>query len=96
MESHRKSQQTLVEKLKAMLQVLEENGITLTAEANEQQKLYGHIHAKDIAAKLTAEHGVDVSSDYLHMKDIDALGTYAINFNGEGVQGIFQVHVTAK
>lgn len=86
MESHRKSQLSLVEKLKAVLNTLEGSGVDITAQVNEQGKLYGHIHAKDIATKLTTEHGVDISSDYLNMKDIDALGSYTINFNGEGIQ----------
>lgn len=97
MEAHRKSQQSLVEKLKAMIKAIEDKGgIEFVAEANEAQKLYGHIHAKEIAAKLTSEFWVEVSADYIHSKEIDTIGTYTVNFEGEGIQGNFQVNVLSK
>lgn len=96
MEAHRKSQQTLVEKLKSMLNALQENGLTLTWETNEAGKLYGKLHAKDVAAKLTADYNVDITTDYLTIADIETLGVYTVKFNGEGLQDKFELHVTNK
>lgn len=94
MDAHRKSQQTLVEKLKAMIDKLKETGISISAEANESGKLYGKIHTKDIASKLTTDFDVNVDSDYLTMSDIDTLGTYTIKFHGEWVIGSFDCVVS--
>jgi large subunit ribosomal protein L9 len=94
MESHKKSQLSLVEKLKAMVEKLKESGISISAEANEAGKLYGKVHAKDIAAKLTKEFDVEVTPSYLHMTDIETQGTTTVKFNGEGVIGSFELTVS--
>lgn len=98
MEAHRKTQQTLVEKLKTMVNTLKETGISLYAEANEAGKLYGKIHTKDIASKLTTDFDVIVDSDYLTMSDVDTIGTHTIKFHGEWIIGSFDciVSTTAK
>lgn len=94
MEAHKKSQQSLVEKLKAVVEKLKENGYSITTEANEAGKLYGKVHAKDLSSRLTKEFGVDISSDYLTMTDVDHIGTTTIRFNGEGVIGSFDLTVS--
>lgn len=94
MEAHKKSQQSLVEKLKAVVEQLKENGYSITAEANEAGKLYGKVHAKDLSSRLTKEFGVDISSDYLTMTDVDHLGTTTVRFNGEGIIGSFDLTVS--
>ncbi len=96
MTAHQKSQQTLVEKLKSMINTLKETNITLDAEANDTGKLYGKVHAKDIASKLTTDFGVEVDSDYLSMEDISTTGTHTIKFNGEWVIWSFECVVTSK
>ena len=96
MEAHRKSQQSLVEKIKAMLNALQENGLTLSGETNEAGKLYGKIHAKDVATKLSSDHGVEITTDYLTLADVETTGTYIVKFNGEGIQDKFELHVVSK
>lgn len=96
MEAHRKSHQTFVDKLKATIKELQDKGVTIVAEANEQGKLYGAVHAKDIAAKISSGYGVDIDTDYIHTPDIHAHGSHVVNFSGEGIMAEFTVNVTAK
>ncbi|MFA7284771.1 MAG: 50S ribosomal protein L9 [Candidatus Absconditabacterales bacterium] len=96
MEAHRKTHQTFVDKLKVAIKDLEDKGMTITAEANEQGKLYGAVHAKDIAAQISSQYGVDLDTEYLHTPDIHTHGAHQINFNGEGIMTEFTVNVTAK
>ncbi len=96
MESSEKNQKILIEKIKTLLHTLESTETVFVSEVNEHGKLYGNIHAKDIAAKLTADHGLEVSPDYLKIKDIEEVGEYTVKFNGEGIQGSFQVKVSSK
>ncbi len=96
MESHRKIQQSIVEKIKAMLKDLGDKGMSIAADANEAGKLYGRIHAKDIAAKLSETYSLEIDVDYVHTADIETHGTHQILFNGEGVSGEFTLQVTAK
>ena len=94
MEAHKKSQQSLVEKLKTVVEKLKENWYAITAEANEAGKLYGKIHAKDLAVRFTKEFGVDISSDYLTMSDVDHIGTTTVRFDGEWIIGSFGLTVS--
>ncbi|HMY80623.1 MAG TPA: 50S ribosomal protein L9 [Candidatus Absconditabacterales bacterium] len=94
--SHQKSQQTLIDKLKAMLASLQDTPVVIKAQANESGKLYGKIHATTIADKLSADYGCDVSSDYLHINDIESVGLYTINFHGLGIQSTFQCDVVGE
>ncbi len=96
MESSAKSQKSLIEKIKWFLHNLESTETIFVSETNEHGKLYGNIHAKDIAAKLSTDHGLEITSDYLKIKDIEEAGEYTVKFNGEGIQGSFQVKVSSK
>lgn len=96
MEAHRKSHQTFVDKLKAAIKELQDKGVTIAAEANEQGKLYGAVHAKDIAAKISSEYGIDIDIDHVHMSDIHTHGSHQVNFNGEGIVAEFTVNVISK
>lgn len=94
MEAHKKTQQSLVEKLKVMVEKLKDGGYAITAEANEAGKLYGKVHAKDLAAKLTKEYDVEVETNYLSMTDVDHYGTTTVRFNGEGVIWTFDLTIS--
>ena len=95
-ESNKKQVADISSKVKNMIQDLQEAGITMEVEANEQQKLYGNIHARDIAKTLTDKFGFDVDENRVDTKDIEAIWSYTISIDGPDAKGNFQLNVTQK
>lgn len=94
-ESNQKQLQTTSVKVKDMISSLQESGLSIEAEANEQQKLYWNIHAKDIAKKLSDQFGFDIQDSWIDTKDIEIIWSYTIYIDGPA-KGEFKLDVVQK
>ncbi len=52
--------------------------VTLKVKAGSSSKLFGSVTAKEVGEKIKAEHGIDIDRRKIVMKDIKALGDYAV------------------
>lgn len=95
-ESNKKHAETVSEKIKHMISDLQENGLTISVEANEQQKLYWHIHPKDIAQTLSEKYGFDVDENWINIHEIELLGSYPVTIDWHATKWEFNLDIAQK
>ena len=79
-EAREQAETERVEVLTAKLSELTEEGIAITAPANEQGHLFAGVHANKIAAKIGEAAGVNVPGESVKMDDmIKETGTFDID-----------------
>lgn len=96
-ESNKKQMESVSEKVKSMISTLQENGLSIEVEANEQSKLYWNIHAKDIAKQLTDQFNFEVSENWIDTKTIESIWSYTVRVDWpNNTKGEFKLDVNQK
>lgn len=91
LEAERKADQELMAKINDKL-------ITVSANADEDSKLYGSISAQDIAQLLSEQHQVELPKKAIQLEEpIKALGVFQVEVRlREEVEGSIRVKVIAQ
>ena len=66
-----------MDEAKALAAKLEGKSVTVKAKAGQGGRLFGSITAKEIAAALQAEFGVQVEKRRIEVSEIKAFGSYS-------------------
>jgi large subunit ribosomal protein L9 len=87
-----------VASLKELATLLAGRSVTISARANEEQKLFGSVDAAMVAAALKAEHGANVEPSHVALEQpIRELGVFDVKLRfAEGIQSDVKVWVVQQ
>jgi large subunit ribosomal protein L9 len=94
--SHQKQQQSLIEKLRSMIEDIKNNGYAITVEANEKNKLYGHIDSKWLAKDLSAKYNFDCDFHRFGSLNLSEVWMHTVEVDWIWLQSSFEITIEKK
>jgi ribosomal protein L9 len=87
----------LLSGVKAMLEILANEGITFEKQATDNDSLYDSITERSLAQYLMHTYNINITAQNLALEEkIEQLGTYTAQFVYESVKGSFAITVVKK